>query len=228
MEKLFKVARGEVECEDERLRVYKDLVFNRFYDCLETSFPLFTSFIGSGTLAELVGEFLKEPHRSPFLIDVAENFVYFLLRKKPDLSREKPFLIELLRYEWLRIELYNAPDPMYSGSFSFQSHLSLSPSARLVRFIYPVHRLTDSHRGKNPPKGRYNLLMFRTPEEFTIKDIELTDFVYEFLYKVLVKGCIPEKVLESVEKDIEPSEVASYLERFLKDLWKLGAVVVRS
>lgn len=224
MRRLFNVAWGREETDDERLQIYAELVYNRFEDFVKTSFPLFTSFVDKH-LGEVLREFVSREHRSPLLIDVGEEFLDFFVSFKHPIKERLPFLVELLLLEWLEIKTFNAEDEKTNDDFSWRGLYRLSKSSCLSRFSYPVHRVEElSVEEVIKGKGRYNLLIFRDMEE-TLRKVELTDFVYDYLTLVGL-GRSPLEAFGAF--DVSWEEVKPYLERFFRDLLSQGILVRNS
>ncbi len=224
MERIFKVAKGEMETEDPRMSVYRTLVFNRFYDTIKTSFPAFSETVGDKVLGELVREFIKEKHRSPLLLDVSKEFYDFFRRSSDPVKEEFPFLEELLFLELVKLELFTSPEePESRSGFSWEGSYTLSPTAKLLKFRFPVHKeLSPEEIVRNI--GSYHLLLYRDPEEDSVKEVELTDFVYGFLESVLFKGFTPWESLDLKGTGLKREDIAPYLERFMEELLRLGVI----
>lgn len=224
MERIFRTALGREETTDRGLKVYRDLVKTRIEEVLSSSFPLFKRFVGD-LFEDLVSEFISFPHRSPFLTDLTGEFVEFFRSKEMPLKRKLPFLEDVLLYEWFESLLVNAPEEGTS-TFSWEGRYRLSSSSRLVRFRYPVHRADSMELEELLKKeGSYHLLLFRDPEDFLVRQVELTEFVYDFLCKV-GKGEKPMETLSRITPgDIDPKDLKPYLERFMQDLCSKGVLV---
>jgi len=213
MRRLFNVAWGREETDYERLAIYSELVYNRFEDFVMTSFPLFTSFV-EDDIREILKEFVRREHRSPLLMDVGNEFLNFFVSLKHPVKERLPFLEELLLLEWLEIEIFNVNDDMSDTDFHWHGRYRLHKSSCLSRFSYPVHRAEElSAEEIIEGKGRYNLLIFRDRED-TVRKVELTDFVYDYLCLIGLKWS-PMEALKCFDVD---EEVKPYLERFFRDL----------
>jgi len=223
MRKLFETAKGVKDPEEHNLEVYHQLVYNRFEDFIRTSFPVFSSFL-EGELETIVDEFLRERHTKPLLIELGREFVEFFRGRDYHFKDTLPFLEELLLYEWLEIELFNAPDDASSEDFHWEGRYRLSSTSRLLRFSYPVHRCEGvSTEDILKKKGDYYLLLYRGNTK-EVRNVELTEFVYSFL-KDITGGMSPEEALECRDLGEDREEVKAYLERFLKELVNFGVII---
>lgn len=223
MRKLFATAKGITPPENERLELYFLLVYNRFEEFIETSLPSLSQYLGD-ELEPLVREFMRLKHTSPLLLDLGNEFVDFFRGKELPLKAKLPFLEELALYEWLEVELFNAPDERLSEGFSWKGSYRLSSSAKILHFSFPVHRFNSmSYEEMIAAKGNYYLLMYRDRDE-NVKSVELTEFVYGYL-KEVVGGVSPKTALERRELEFELEEVIPYLENFMSRLVSVGVLV---
>ncbi len=226
METLFRTARGEVEPADRGSALYRDLVFNRFYDTVKTSFPVFSKIVGRKVLRDLVSDFLKEDHRSPILADLSYDFAEFFRRTDHPVKERLPFLEDLLEFELAELEVFTAPDsPVDKEPFDWNSNFEITPSCKLKEFSYPVHRAEEIEpKDLLKMRGSYYMILYRDPEDHGVKRLDLTEFVYNFLRSVLIEGKTPAESFRIEDPDLEPEEVKPYLERFLGDLLRMGAI----
>ena len=223
IETLFTVAKGLERPKNPALEVYHRLVYNRFEDFIKTSFPLFSSFAGE-ELEPLIGEFLKLDHTSPLLIDLGREFVEFFKETGTNLKESKPFLEDLLLYEWSEIEVFNAPDEDGPSEFSWKDSYRLSVSSKLLHLRYPVHRAGElSPEEILKRQGDHYILLYRDRES-EVKRVKLTAFVYKFL-RDINSGISPIEAFEKSELGEEKEEAKPYLERFLRELLELGVLV---
>jgi len=223
MKRLFNVAWGREETDDERLAIYSELVYNRFEDFIKTSFSFFASSV-EDHLKEILHEFVPREHRSPLLIDIGREFLDFFVSFEHPVKERLPFLEELLLLEWLEIEIFNAEDEISDSDFNWHGRYRFSKSSSLVSFFYPVHRAEEIPIEEIiEGRGRYNLLIFRDRED-TVRKVELTDFVYDYLTLVGL-GWSPLEALRVFEVD---EEVKPYLERFFRDLLSQGVLIRES
>ena len=223
MKTLFEVAKGLKDPQNSAQETYHLLVFNRFFDFVETSFPLFSSF-AEDKLRPLIKEFLRERHTSPLLFELGREFLDFFRRSETSLKERFPFLEELLLYEWTEIEVFNAPDEDETSTMSWEGRYRLSKSARLLCLQYPVHRAEElSAEEIVSRKGEYHLLIYRDREN-EVKRTDLTPVVYRFL-DLINSGETPSSALEGSGLGEHAEEARPYLERFLKELSDLRILI---
>lgn len=141
-----------------RLYLYEELLFANVESTLNALYPFCRRHFQTQPWYELVERYRRTcPNRSYQLYRAAETFPAFL-QANESIRREIPYLVELARYEWLEVELLNAPEPQYPEGLQaifpmrpedLQNQVPyLNPVSRLVQFHYP---LTDLLAEFNAP-----------------------------------------------------------------------------
>ena len=92
---------------------------------------------------------------------------------------EKPFLAELIYFEWLEIELYAEPDLKLESFSSTIKRVNLNPHHRLIQLNYPFHKESVESALTNP-KPHY-VVLFRNLETFKVEFTEVTLFITQVL-----------------------------------------------
>ncbi|HYG53588.1 MAG TPA: putative DNA-binding domain-containing protein, partial [Flavobacteriales bacterium] len=94
-----------------RLHNYRRLVFNIIEDTLADAYPITRSMMDDEEWIDMVNAFFSKHNcqstqlwRMPFeLVEFVENHEYHT-------KIGRPYLLELLYFEWLEIEVYQSPD----------------------------------------------------------------------------------------------------------------------
>jgi hypothetical protein len=87
-----------VDIADDRMQVYKELLFNNIEEALNIVFPICKHILGSATWLLLVRKFMSSHAASkPLYTQISEEFVEFLLAAKN--SKMPAYLSELTHYE---------------------------------------------------------------------------------------------------------------------------------
>ncbi len=208
------------DISDERLKIYKLLVYNNIEDTLTKAFPITKKFL-ENHWENIVETFIKEhPLNTPYLWELPADFIAFVKAENLPDKYNIPFLLELLEYEWIEIEIFNKDLPENQSEFSWDKRFFLSSTAILKSFQYPVHRLGSiTEKDLIKHKGNYHLVIYLSPEDYEVSYIEITDFLYDLLSK------ISEDKLLKVSTDIlnrynyhPDTEIFSKLENFFKML----------
>ncbi len=153
---------------EQRLDVYRELLFNNLESFIATSFPVLRSLHDERQWNDLIREFLRRHHAdTPLFPRLPLEFVSFL-REQP-VDPERPFRHELAHYEWLEIEVANAPGPPAAESVDaagdlLQGRPCLAPAHRLASYRFPVHTIGPEQQPREPPPVPTCLVVFRDPE----------------------------------------------------------------
>ena len=202
----------------KEVELYKELIFNRFLDSFEHAFPFTKEVLGDERFEFLVEDYVKEHHSKQILWQEAKGLVDFVIKNDWKFKKDFPFIDDLIYYEWLEIELSNENEEENKTEFDWNKNYQISKTARLNIYEYPVHKYEELEIDeiiKN--KGRYNLLVFREPQNFEIKTVELTDFVYQLLDEIS-SGVTPLNALKSKDIEVELEDITPYLENFFTEL----------
>jgi hypothetical protein len=122
-----------------RVGVYADMYFDRLLDILRMDFPKLLAVLGEEAFAGLAADFLEAAPPAGFsLRDLGAPLPRFI-ESYPALS-DRPWLAELARLEWTRVDVFDGPD---SPVWTFEDLRSLPPDrfAELPLTAVPTHRL---------------------------------------------------------------------------------------
>ena len=124
--------------ENSTIEVYQKLVFQRYYEVIKNSFPLFIEEISDNILEKSIKAFMKDTPNTPFMWKVPKYYKKFV--KKAGIFDDKKYLYELLYFDWVEIELYMREYKFKSrvGDFSLNRSFELSKSARVKKFKYDI------------------------------------------------------------------------------------------
>lgn len=142
---------------EERVNIYAQMYFARLLDALYEDFPRVAAFLGCERFRDLVRAYLKE-HSStyPSLRHLGRYFADFL-DTQPEMLEALPFLSDLARLEWTRLEVFDAPDaePL---QLQHLQHLPpedwpalrfhLIPACHLLHSVWPVHEIWAAGEGE--------------------------------------------------------------------------------
>lgn len=152
--------------QPERMRVYKELIYNNLNRTLKTGFPVLNQVLSEHKWHLLVREYLIQ-YRSPqpYFHQIPETFVTFLQER--GLNQDEPgFLLELTHYEWVELALSIAEDPPESiwqakqGDF-LKNRILISPLAWAFQYQYPVHQISPQFQPESAPEQPTYLVIYR-------------------------------------------------------------------
>lgn len=127
---------------EDRLDIYASMYFYRLRDSLAEDFPKVAAVIGGAAFHNLVTDYLlAHPSRHWSLRHLGAPFAGFLAGH--DLSRTLPFLADLARLEWARIEMFDAADADVltreeAAVAGPELHLALIPAATILSIQWNV------------------------------------------------------------------------------------------
>lgn len=146
---------------------YRRLVFNIVDDILESAFPLTRNLLSAKEWALLTKDFLSDhPCSSPQVWYMPKELHQYLSSTKHPLIEKYPYLLELLWFEWLEIELYMMADQTMtylSAGDIYTDQLILNTESHFQYFQYPVH-LKNAKTITKADQANYYLAAHRVPE----------------------------------------------------------------
>ena len=169
----------------KRLAHYRRLIGNVIYDVLETAYPITHQILNDEEWRYVVDEFFRN-HRiqSAQIWKMPFEFYLYALQNETARKLHRPYLNDLLYFEWLEIEVHTMPDadlPEYSAHLAFNDQAPVfNPDYKILELEYPVHRTETSKL--EAQKGRYFLLVYREQKDFSVQFMEVTEF-FAALYK---------------------------------------------
>jgi hypothetical protein len=151
----------------DRARHYYQLVSNIVSDTLVTAYPLTKQLLTKSEWDILHKDFMSnhtcmspQIWKMPFeLIEFVKKNTYYLIKKYP-------FLVELLFFEWVEIEVFMSEDKLRDYTLNGNpesSVLMINPEISLHKFTYPIH-LKNASKIRESDKGEYFLSVHRHPE----------------------------------------------------------------
>lgn len=177
----------------ERIGVYRQLVYNSFYDLLTSVYPNAYELLKKGW-EKLLHDYIEAyPPTSPILNKVVEHFPKFLSKQKKILKKY-PFIVELSTYEWLELEV--------SEKENIEKTL-VNPAHVLCHFQYPIPEILEMIKNKKlnnkiKPKET-NLLIYRDPKDFTVRFFELSHSTLSYI-ELLKKRFTHNKTIQTLAK----------------------------
>lgn len=130
----------------ERFNIYRNNVHVSLIEAMESKFPAVRTLVGDEFFRGLARTFIRQaPPRSALITHYGDGFAAYLSTFEH--VQDVPYLPDVARLEWLRIEAYNAADaiPLGIDELSAIDHdrlgetcFELHPSLRLLRSKFPV------------------------------------------------------------------------------------------
>ena len=156
------------EVEPRRLKVYEDLVYNNIEGFISSGFPVLRSLYDDSQWHELIRLFVKDHRcRSPYFLEISQEFLQFLLDEHELRDCDPPFMTELAHYEWVELVLdvseHTLPEATIVDDV-LNTVLTLSPLAWSLSYDFPVHQIGPSFQPKEKGDPTY-LVVYRNWED---------------------------------------------------------------
>lgn len=143
------ISPGEGLDSVQRVGIYADMYWARIRDLLRGDFARTAAILGDARFDELArGYVARRPSRDPSIAHVGEAFADHLAAHLP--ADAPPYLPDLARLEWARVEAFTAADatPLRLDDLQRMAadalpdlHLRPVPSLTLLELAWPVQRL---------------------------------------------------------------------------------------
>ena len=210
--------------ETERLHHYRRLVYNIIYGNLKQAYPIAYKVLSTEEWDTLVGDFLENNQsKTPKVWMMPFEFYQYVRDNKYDEKYSKPWLNNLLYFEWMEIEVYTMEDVENAVNTQSEGNvlidlIAMNSEFRLVQLEYPVHILPIAEVEAN--KGNYFVLLIREPETGRVQFFNLT-VLHVWIIEQIVNG---EKVFNILDDALElfklndKQELQNHVENFLNDL----------
>ncbi len=164
--------------EDRRLKIYRDLFYNNIEGFISGGFPVLRSLYPDERWHRLVQLFFQNYRcKTPYFIEIAQEFFEFLQSSYQSGSDDFPFLLELAHYEWVELAVDTTQEEPPTKGFNPKGNLIkgrpvISPLAFVLKYEYPVHQISPSYIPSEKPESPTFLIVYRTPQ-FQVKFMEI-------------------------------------------------------
>ena len=140
----------------QRFAVYRNNMRMSLAGALAEGFPVLRQLLGEEFFQAMAVEYVQaSPPRSPVLIEYGEDLADFIAGFAP--TAELPYLADVARLEYLRVQAFHAADAPVALAQQFQAwlaqperlpglRLQLHPSLRLLRSSFAVLSLWQAHQ----------------------------------------------------------------------------------
>ncbi|MFK2822261.1 hypothetical protein ACH5BK_04700 [Arcobacter sp. YIC-80] len=192
--------------------IYQKLVFYRYEEIINNTFPLFIKYVSPKELDESIFLFLKNPPSTPFVWQIADDYRKMVKKKK--LFHDRKFLYELLYFDWIELELLMKEYKTKKiKEFSWENSYTLKQSARIKRFKYDIINTNYEEKRENFTVIYYDF----SSDEVLFR--EINEFLYALIKNLNKKESI-KKTLKKLckQNDINLNEAMEVLEEPLKEL----------
>ena len=164
--------------EERRLDIYRDLFFNNVSGFIRQGFPVLHSLLNAGRWERLVRAFFElHACRTPYFLEIPQEFVAFLASGHGAEEGDPPFLLELAHYEWMELVLDASTETLPDTGFHPDGDLlraipQLSPLHTVLAYHYPVHLICEDYQPQAPLPEPVWLLVYRNRDD-VVKFMEI-------------------------------------------------------
>lgn len=167
------------EAEARRLAIYRELFFNNVREFVETGYPVLKSLLPPPEWEALFEAFFAGHHsQSPYFRDISLEFRTWLESSRPALLQERPWILELLHYEWSELaadcaETLSDPECDPDGDLVAGAP-GLRQALWLLAYRWPVHAFcVQNPPAAEPPAQPTCLLVYRDGDE-RVRELEVS------------------------------------------------------
>jgi len=209
-----------------RVHHYRRLVYNVVRNTMDSAFPITLAALGEERWDLLVQDFFsKGIPQTPQIWKLPFEFYQFHANQETGSGIRKPYLDDLLYFEWIEIEVHTMPDRPYPDYVQhgniFMDRLAFNPEYEIIRLEYPVHMYSAEEASKL--KGDYYALIFRSPETGYVQFLNLSP-LNTYILTRLVEEDVPLNELKGDIASVSGIESGKYLDdalsTFMGDLMK--------
>jgi hypothetical protein len=161
--------------EARRLKIYRELIFRNVEGFISGGFPVLRSLYDETQWEQLVQTFLDGHRcRSPYFLEISQEFISYLMDEHCMRDCDPPFMAELAHYEWVELALDVSEEclpPEREVADIKKAVLQLAPTAWLLSYQFPVHRIGRKFR-PDSAEGPTYLVVYRDRQD-NVQFIEL-------------------------------------------------------
>ncbi len=160
-----------------RIHHYRRLISNVVTDTLHTAFPITVAALGEHQWELLVQDFFADGiPQTPQVWKLPFEFYQYHAGRETGKRIGKPFLDDLLYFEWMEIEIHTMPDRPFPDFVTegelFNDRLVFNPEHEIIQLSFPVH--THPVRETIELEGEHYALLYRMPESGHVQFLNLS------------------------------------------------------
>jgi len=221
-------ARGALS-PTQRLEIYADMYRARLVDVLREDFPRALAHLGDDAFRALANRYLAQhPSTHPSVRHLGNRFADFLAGQ----AAVPPWLGDLARLEWARVEVFDAPDAEPLRLADLKSvppadwpalRLRPIPACLVIESPWPIHELWTAGEvdfGQPLPDGPRPGVVRVWREGFSVSHTAMGERERR-AFALLQRGAPFARLCAALEDDLDPEaaarEVGGLLMRWLED-----------
>jgi hypothetical protein len=200
-----------------RVQHYRRLVYNVVKSTMDQAYPIASSSMDPDIWDEMVNEFFaNHKAKSTQIWKLPLEFYEYHYSSDTATRLEKPYLNDLLYFEWAEIEIHTMPDikaiPFNEHGNIINDSIVLNPEHEILQLDYPVH--TQAINGIENKKGQYYVLLFREPETGNVRFMDLS-VLHAFIIMKITETALSLKDFKGEIASIAAVESEKFLDDYL-------------
>lgn len=174
-EEFFAQITGKNRAKIKGTQIYKDLVYERFYEVLSNANPIFLSIVGEVKFGKILRKFIASGYaKSKLIWQLSKEFKNFIKDKK--ILKKLPFIDDLLWLEFSEIKLFMKDcKNLKTSKFAWENRYKISKKALIKSLKYRVCTKEFEKKEKN-----FILAYYDESQKMVIYR-EISNFLYDFL-----------------------------------------------
>lgn len=159
------------DVEERRMAVYRELFYDNLESLLAGNFPVLRKLLADDQWHSLVRDFfVRHRARTPYFLEIAQEFLDYLQNERETDPRDPPFLLELAHYEWVELavsiseESANPDDADPNGDLMTGIPV-VSPLAWNLSYRFAVHLIGPDFQPDAPQEEPTHLVVYRNRAE---------------------------------------------------------------
>jgi len=159
------------DVEERRMVIYRELFYNNIESLLAGNFPVLRKLLADDHWHALVRDFfVRHRARTPYFLEIAQEFLDYLHTERATEPRDPAFLLELAHYEWVELAVSISEESADPDSIDPNGDLMtgiplVSPLAWNLSYRFAVHRIGPELQPEAPEQDPTHLVVYRTRAE---------------------------------------------------------------
>ncbi len=158
-----------VDTDARRMKVYRELFFNNVEGFVSNGFPVLRSLYGDEQWQALVQQFfVTHDCQTPIFVEIAGEFLQFLITEYQPQDTDPPFLLELAHYEYLELQVAVAKESGNHQTLELINQddlLLLSDCARVAQYAFEVQHISAEYQPDEPASRPQCFCVYRDEED---------------------------------------------------------------
>lgn len=193
---------------DRRMAVYRQAIFNNFFNIVSACFPVCQQILGARAWKKLIRRYVAEyAATTPVFREIPETFILFL-----STLEDIPASIKALaHYEWVELAVSHLPAPAIapSAQHNVLDETPIFAPHQLLAYDYPVHKMS---RKFNPGDTTPTYLLVYQDQQFAVKFIELNAVTFRLLSILETPSLTGRQALNLLAAELGQHDVATVMQ----------------